>query len=59
MAVIINEFEVVAEPLPAPEMAGATPATALQRAQEPPLTPEIIRSIWRRELDRCARVYAG
>jgi hypothetical protein len=59
MAVIINEFEVIAEPLPPQETAGATPAGALQRQQTPPLTPEVICSIWRREFDRCARLYAG
>ncbi len=56
MAVVINDFEVVAEPV-APNQAGAAPAA--QGAAQPSIpTPREIGQMVRRQLERLARVKA-
>jgi hypothetical protein len=51
MAVVINEFEVVAE---AP--AGPAPGAAPANPPAPPPTPLDIEDLLRRQLERCARL---
>lgn len=57
MAVIINEFEVITEAARAP--GDPATASAAPPQQPPPVTPEIIGAIYRREQERSSRVYAG
>lgn len=57
MAVIINEFEIVATPPPAP--AGPEQAPAPQASKPTPqLRPEDIERIQQRQRQRLARVWA-
>lgn len=57
MAVIINEFEVIADNTRAANDAAAAPSVQPQPA--PPLTPDVVLAIWQREMERAARVAAG
>ncbi len=60
MAVLINDFEVITEPPHAHGNLGSTQASDTAPVQAaPPVTPEVIQGVWRRELDRSARSYAG
>jgi hypothetical protein len=56
MAVVINEFEVVAEPQQASQQAD-TPAQDTSAKVQVPTTQDIERIV-RRQLERCARVRA-
>ena len=56
MPVVINEFEVVGEPPPAPSTAPAAQESADQA--ERGASPHEVESILRREKDRLARVLA-
>jgi hypothetical protein len=56
MAVIINEFEVVAEPPPAPKPLG-TPSDESQKPQQPSTAHDIHRVV-RQHMHRLARVRA-
>ena len=56
MAVIINEFEVVAEPPPAPKPPG-TPTDESQKIQQPSTAHDIHRVV-RQHVQRLARVRA-
>ena len=60
MAVIINEFEVITEaPRPTGDASQSQGNEQALDTQRPPLTPDTIGAIWRRELEREARTYAG
>lgn len=52
MAVVINDFEVVVEPPPAPPESGEQPALV------PAPTPQEIEQVVRRQMERLARVRA-
>ena len=54
MAVVINEFEVVSEPQPAPS---STPSAQSPVAQAAPSPDDVVQLI-RRQLERSARVWA-
>ncbi len=56
MPVVINEFEVVAEPPPASQSTGPKPPGTAPSAPTP--TPHDIERIVRRQIERCARVRA-
>ena len=54
MAVVINEFEVVAEPLNPP----AQDSTAAAEPPPPPSTPHDLERVLRRQRERAARLWA-
>ena len=57
MAIVINEFEVVAEPPPTGQPGGTIPpTTGLPQTTGP--TPHDIERVVRRQKERCARVRA-
>jgi hypothetical protein len=56
MPVIINEFEIIATPPPAPAGQEQTPQTAAEA--QPPLRPEDIERIQRRYQRRMERIRA-
>ena len=57
MPVIINDFEIIAEPPPAPQVAGPGQPTA-EPAQPPALHPEDVVRIARHEQQRRERLRA-
>jgi hypothetical protein len=57
MPVIINDFEIIAEPPPAPQAAGPA-QSATESAQPPALHPEDVVRIERHEQQRRERVRA-
>jgi hypothetical protein len=59
MAVIVNELEVVTEQPTLGEQAAAENADVVQRQVARLVNPEVIGGVWHREIERCARSYAG
>lgn len=59
MPVIVNELEIVTEqPRPNDEAASQS-ADLAQRQVARQMNPDVIGTVWRREVERWARSYAG
>jgi hypothetical protein len=59
MPVIVNELEIVTEqPRPNDETASQS-ADLAQRQVARQMNPDVIGTVWRREVERWARSYAG
>jgi hypothetical protein len=59
MPVIINELEVVTEQPRAGDEATSESADLAQRQVARLINPEVMRAVWRRDVERWARSYAG
>lgn len=59
MPVIINELEVVTEQPRPNDEAAAQSADLAERQVARQMNPEVIRGVWRRDVERWARSYAG
>jgi hypothetical protein len=58
VAVVFNEFEVVAEPPQAAAGPGVAPAGGKGAEHPPPMTPRDVEILLRREAERAARLRA-